>query len=151
MAQSLRYSAPNRRIRAVVVERAGGRCEIAIPGVCLGVAGNIHHRESYGMGGRPGHVDTAAELLAACGSGTTGCHGWLEHNRAVARAAGWLARRETAAGRPVLYRGRWVLLVGPSTVATEGPTVAGWAFGSSGGWVSQAPGWETAPSGADWD
>lgn len=62
------------------------------------------------MGGtrRP---DTCANLLLLCGSGTTGCHGWVESNRFAARAVGLLvSQRADPAQVPVLLRGGWWLL-----------------------------------------
>lgn len=37
-------------------------------------------------------INQTSNLMAICGSGTTGCHGWLEHNRKVAYTKGWLVR-----------------------------------------------------------
>lgn len=115
--KSTRYSTANNAARAVVKLRADDRCEVAIPGVCQGAVHSIHHREPYGMGGRPGHVDSPAELLAVCGHGTAGCHGHIEANRERARAMGWLATRGTSAVRSVLYRGRPVRLLADGRVA----------------------------------
>ncbi|MBQ9916903.1 MAG: hypothetical protein IJO71_06850 [Microbacterium sp.] len=72
----------------LIWERDGGRC--ALCGVGLnrplrGVLWSVHHREDRGMGGvkraRPGRAQPRAYLalaangVALCGSGTTGCHG----------------------------------------------------------------------------
>ena len=89
-------------LRPVILRRSGGRCEIAVPNQCLGrapvmmveqadgqevpVAANVHHRRPRGQGGS----NDPANLLHLCGSGTTGCHGYIESNRTVARANGWL-------------------------------------------------------------
>lgn len=52
---------------------------------------NTHHRRPRGMGGtKRGDANGLANLLTLCGSGTTGCHGWVESHRAEARAAGLL-------------------------------------------------------------
>jgi hypothetical protein len=41
------------------------------------------------MGGsRRADTNSPANLLMLCGSGTTGCHGWVEGHRAEARTAG---------------------------------------------------------------
>lgn len=55
---------------------------------------SIHHRRPRGMGGskRP-ETDLPANLLTLCGSGTTGCHGWVERNRGDALSAGFLLRQ----------------------------------------------------------
>jgi hypothetical protein len=46
-------------------------------------AASWHHRLARGRGG----PDDAYNCIPLCGSGTTGCHGWVEHNRAAAREA----------------------------------------------------------------
>jgi hypothetical protein len=44
-----------------------------------------------------GTIDSAindpSNLMAICGSGTTGCHGWLESHREHAYEKGWLVHR----------------------------------------------------------
>jgi len=53
--------------------------------------GSIHHRRPRGMGGTSDPVvNLPANLVLLCGSGTTGCHGWVEANRVQAREDGWL-------------------------------------------------------------
>lgn len=74
--------------RISVAMRSRGVCEARIPGVCLGRATNYHHRLPRGQGG----TDTPACLMHLCGSGTTGCHGWVEHNRALSYELGLLVR-----------------------------------------------------------
>lgn len=64
-------------LREAIEERSGGWCEARLPLVCMGAATNIHHRLPEGAGGPA----TMANLIHLCGSGTTGCHGWVEHNR----------------------------------------------------------------------
>ena len=39
------------------------------------------------------HANTGANLVLMCGTGTTGCHGWAESNRAQAHDEGWLVHR----------------------------------------------------------
>ena len=62
------------RAREIVAQRSEDRCEIAVPGVCRGIRRSVHHRRKRSQGGdwRP------SNLLAACGDGTTGCHGYVE-------------------------------------------------------------------------
>lgn len=62
--------------RAEVFERSQGRCEAQIEGVCAGRGTNAHHKHMSGQGG----PDTPENLLWVCGSGTTGCHGWIHAN-----------------------------------------------------------------------
>jgi hypothetical protein len=50
-------------------------------------------------------LSEASNLLLLCGSGTEGCHGWVESNRAVALDDGLLVRRgHDAAETPVTLR-----------------------------------------------
>lgn len=56
-------------------------------------------------------LNRPSNLMALCGSGTTGCHGWIEHNREEARENGWLVSRSfNPADIQVLVRGRLVYL-----------------------------------------
>ena len=83
---------------------------------CGGTANNVHHRMARGSGGsKLPHVNAAANLLLMCGSGTTGCHGWVETNRAIAYEQGLLVRRNGVmlpSGVPVfsLWRNNWFFL-----------------------------------------
>lgn len=38
-----------------------------------------------------------ANLIALCGSGTTGCHGWVESNRGQSRELGYLIQKVESA------------------------------------------------------
>lgn len=54
---------------------------------------------------------TASAIAVLCGSGNTGCHGWVESHREEARKAGWLLREvDDPQEVPVPYRGHWALL-----------------------------------------
>jgi 5-methylcytosine-specific restriction protein A len=80
----------NPQVRQEVIERAQGRCEL-----CNGPLQpmSVHHRRPRGMGGtRRDWVNEAGNLLAVCGTGTTGCHGMIESRRADAYDRGWLVR-----------------------------------------------------------
>lgn len=65
-------------------------------GVCrrCGVAGgqiSRHHRKPRGMGGaNRSDAGRLSNIVTLCGTGTTGCHGWVEANRAQALREGWL-------------------------------------------------------------
>ena len=89
-----RYTGATQETRTAVVMRGGFRCEIC-GGSLQGVDGmSIHHRKPRGMGGTTDiKINSAANLMAICGSGTTGCHGWLESHREVAYEKGWLVHR----------------------------------------------------------
>ncbi len=63
-----------------------GRCQLKIPSVCTQWATNRHHRKLRKHGG----TDEPVNLIDLCGSGTTGCHGYVHHNPAISFAKGWL-------------------------------------------------------------
>lgn len=88
-------SGPDRSMVACVLERAGYRCEACGKPVGdeRGVDYSIHHRKPRGMGGSRFGANLASNLLVLCGSGTTGCHGYVESHRSEAMACGWLVSR----------------------------------------------------------
>ena len=50
-------------------------------------------------------LNQASNLLLLCGSGTEGCHGWVESNRTEALELGLLLRRsDTPSETPVTLR-----------------------------------------------
>lgn len=52
---------------------------------------SFHHRRPRGMGGtKRVDVDSLAALVNTCGDGVSGCHGYIESNRAVAFERGLL-------------------------------------------------------------
>ena len=52
---------------------------------------SIHHRRPRKMGGtRDETINRCDNLVTLCGTGTTGCHGWVESHRAAAYALGLL-------------------------------------------------------------
>ncbi|WNN95721.1 HNH endonuclease [Mycobacterium phage Dulcita] len=73
-----------RQCRAEVLERCGGLCERCGRGGPV----TMHHRKKRGQGGpwEPWNI------VALCGHGTTGCHGWVEANPLAAHATGWHVR-----------------------------------------------------------
>lgn len=88
--------------RRVIAERCGGRCER-----CGHVGYTVHHRRKVSQGG----TWNPSNLLALCGSGTTGCHGWTEGNPKAANLLGfWLRHGQTSQESAVWLWGRWVLL-----------------------------------------
>lgn len=109
--------------------RTGGTCEGRTPW-CLAPAGSVlgmprervsvQHRRAQAMGGTAlAETNTLANLLLLCGTGVTGCHGWVEvGERAAAEARGLWVRHDYQAGQPipvteyplVLHSGRRVLL-----------------------------------------
>ena len=76
--------------RPEVLARANYVCEL-----CYGPLAqmSLHHRRPRGMGGtKAPWIHDHENLLALCGSGTTGCHGYVESRRADAYEFGWLVR-----------------------------------------------------------
>jgi hypothetical protein len=69
-------------VRQAVYERDGNACVL-----CGHRARNIHHRQPAQK--RDGN-HTPWNLLSLCGSGTTGCHGWIESRREWAAYLGLL-------------------------------------------------------------
>jgi hypothetical protein len=70
------------------------------------------------MGGtRVAEINQPANLLALCGSGTTGCHGWVESNREQAYELGLLVRRGQS-GELVPFQnknGEWYTILNDGT------------------------------------
>jgi len=55
---------------------------------------SIHHRKPRGMGGtKKQEINDPTNLIFLCGTGTTGCHGWIESNRKIAFEKGLLVRQ----------------------------------------------------------
>jgi hypothetical protein len=75
---------------------------------------NLQHRRPRGAGGTSDPAaNSPANLIVVCGSGTTGCHGRIERDRAWAEARGYLVRRGRVgpADRAVLVAGAgWMML-----------------------------------------
>lgn len=87
---------PTAAVKLLVRARARDRCERCGRQLDGWDGGSYHHRRIKGMGGdRRPETNLPANLLLLCGSGTTGCHGWVHAggNRAVALEAGWLVSR----------------------------------------------------------
>lgn len=95
--------------RALVADRSAGFCE-----VCGARAGtNIHHRAPRGMGGTKRNIHTCEWLLHVCGSGTTGCHGYIETHRDEAYEKGWLLRRNAGPDTPAWLYGHVFVILTP--------------------------------------
>jgi hypothetical protein len=100
------------RLTPALLARANGQCEIRVTGVCLGGLNrgfSRHHRQPRGKGG----PNTMANVVIACGDGTVGCHGYIEHHREESYAKGWLVRMGQD---PELVR--WVRPEPPLALAT---------------------------------
>ena len=96
--------------RDACFERAKGHCEVC--GCRLPEKGwNLHHRTNRGAGGTKRQV-TCADGLAVCGSGTTGCHGYISGHFVWSEDRGYVVRRNSIATpltEPVFVRGEWVM------------------------------------------
>lgn len=112
-----------------LVVRSGQRCEARTPW-CLGIASrggsiahlarssvSIHHRRPRRKGGsRLADTHTMPNLMLLCGSGVTGCHGFIEtYDRAGAIDRGILLHAGTVpANEPVTMPGGRVVWLDPS-------------------------------------
>lgn len=99
--------------RFVVFARADYRCERCFKRL-HGVFGHsVHHRRPRMMGGSNNpELHKPANLIVLCGSGTSGCHGWVESNRNRSREHGYLIHRVESA-QEIPFRddaGVWYLL-----------------------------------------
>jgi len=114
------------KTRRLVLERAGNACEIRVTDECRAAAGtllgpsgySIHHRRPRGMGGTNlGWINDPHNLLALCGDGTQGCHGWIESHRRMAYTNGWLlpSFAHPEAYALLLHDGRTVRLLPDAT------------------------------------
>lgn len=84
------------RVEVLILQRDGGncaRCGVHVVYMTRGIGWSIHHRRPQGAGGSSLEwVGRAANGIVLCGSGTTGCHGWVESHRDDAREQGFLVR-----------------------------------------------------------
>lgn len=93
-----RDTGPTVATRALVLDRAAGCCELCGRLLHDGYewleVHSFHHRQPRGAGGTSlAEVNSPANLLLLCGTGTEGCHGFIEAHRTSAEAEGWLVRR----------------------------------------------------------
>lgn len=116
-----RSTGPDTDTREKVRWRDRDRCRR-----CGASTWQIHHRKPRGMGGtRDPEANSPESLVLLCGSGTTGCHGWVESHRAEARAEGWLVNRhgvQRCEDVPILTQDGWMQFHpdGTATPWTEG-------------------------------
>lgn len=70
------------------------RCRRALRFEDRGIGWSAHHRRPRGSGGTSDpEIGNITNCLILCGSGTTGCHGWVERFRASAEEYGYIVRR----------------------------------------------------------
>lgn len=65
----------------IATDRDDNRCQKCLRGLPI----NRHHRKGRGVGG----MTTAANIVLLCGSGNTGCHGWVTEHPRAAIEQGW--------------------------------------------------------------
>lgn len=96
---SPRPTGPTDRTRTGVLNRDQYLCQRC--GRVVGLGANLQHRRARGAGGRgPGSpINFPENLISLCGSGTTGCHGWVTEHPKEAREHGWeVSQTATAYG-----------------------------------------------------
>jgi len=123
-SQKVKNRADERLLAAntpLLIARSEGMCEVGSE-MCAGivfdpesdVAAQIvqecfsrHHRRLKRQGG----TSELDNLVLACGSGTSGCHGWIHRNPQRSRTLGWLVSAHGPAPEhmPWLRRGVWTL------------------------------------------
>lgn len=96
-------SGPTRETTAVVDERDSYRCARCARDID---GGSRHHRQLRRFGDH-----SAANLVLLCGSGTTGCHGWVHANPSLAYATGLMVHSwHDPASVPARYWSGWFIL-----------------------------------------
>ncbi len=75
---------------------------------CIDQPASIHHRKRRSQCSK-NERDGYANLVLLCGTGTTGCHGWVHAHPADAQAMGYLLHAwEDPLARPVFtFRQQW--------------------------------------------
>lgn len=78
-----------RAVRDTIAHRDQWRCVRCGADITIGPA-SVQHRRPRGMGGtRDPLVSAPSNGILLCGTGTTGCHGWVETHREAAHEQGW--------------------------------------------------------------
>ncbi|MDO8308580.1 MAG: HNH endonuclease [Actinomycetota bacterium] len=120
-------------VREIVLTRAGWHCEHCYAALDGPWGYSVQHRDARGMGGsRQAWLGEPPNLLALCGSGTTECHGRVEHHPAWAYQRGLALRTGDDPERTPFMdaNGAWWLLIAdtkhpitiPFTYQLEGAT-----------------------------
>lgn len=79
-------------VRQAILERDHYSCQRCGAHVDTGIVGySLQHRIARGMGGSTDNpaINRPSNGIVLCGSGTTGCHGWVEGHPYEAGRAGW--------------------------------------------------------------
>lgn len=114
-----------RRIKELIDRRDGETCRRC--GHLVWGVFSRHHRIPRGAGGSA-RVDRVSNILLLCGSGTTGCHGWVESHRTDAELLGYLLPKLNQsidpADEPVfVHEYGWVLLGDNGSITPCAPPV----------------------------
>lgn len=114
--RSARSTGPDVETRELVRWRDRDRCRR-----CGAPTWQIHHRKPRGMGGtRDPLINDPSNLVLLCGSGTTGCHGWVEMHRTAAREQGWLVSQHADPRyQPIDHEGQLLFLTSEGKTAPE--------------------------------
>lgn len=95
--------------RNIVRTRDGSRCQMCGCSI-VDAPSSIHHRRRRGMGGSA-LLERPSNLVRLCGTGTTGCHGFVESNRTQSTTRGWLLGfLDNPEEIPLLCFDGWMLL-----------------------------------------
>ena len=86
-----RYTASAREYLAIRWTETDGRTALAerCQDRCEGCGGQWHGQAAHRLRKGQGGLWSPANLLALCGSGTTGCHGWAHARPLLAQGLGW--------------------------------------------------------------
>lgn len=116
MKRRWKDTGPAREAVDALLERCNYNCELCgypIEGDRRGVDWSVSHRMPRGIGGTrwPG-INLSSNLMILDGSGTTGCHGFIERERAAALRVGWLLPKgaDPSQVATLINRDRWVYL-----------------------------------------
>ena len=111
--KSRRKTGATPEVRMQVMVRADFRCERCGISLLQQIQMSIHHRRPRAMGGtkRP-ETNYTSNLMALCGSGTSGCHGYLESHRDEAILYGFIVPQYEMPSKVAVktYIHGWVLL-----------------------------------------
>lgn len=115
---------PDGNTRTSILLRAQFRCEVCGDPLTGPKGMSIHHRKPRRMGGtRDKAINSPANLMAVCGSGTTGCHGHLESRREWAIAHGYIVPSwDNPADTPVIIDGMGSVYLHPEGGYSTNPS-----------------------------
>lgn len=118
---------PTLETRRRVLARDGYQCAICGHGIDTGWSGySIHHRRMRSHGSGYDMLHEAGNLLTLCGSGTTGCHGWVHAHPKRAYQLGYLVHMsDEPLSQPVYYQQHGWQLLGHDGTRTPAITPEG--------------------------